>query len=599
MYQNFTRLCLLLFSAIILLMTACQKDEIATDSDVPANSARRSLGLLPATSAQLAALPTAAPPATMGTLPSSFFLRTPPPEQRGQGGQGSCVGWASAYSLMGFYMRQSGSSVVDYGTVGSPSYIYNQIKVSGCGDGAYCTDAFDLLRAQGVCTWQKMSYNDNDCSQQPTSTQRANAGLYRINSYSKIMDRSELSLKTILYSQEPIMIAMTVYSNFDNIGTNVLKTKSGSVRGGHALVIMGYDDARHAYKVLNSWGNSWGDNGYFWLDYDFAPQIINEAYLAEVTQQHNTSCDAPSNMHSSNVTANSCSIAWSGVQGATEYLLLWHNNQNQWQELWTTNNPSTGCSQLSPNSQYCFAVKARCGNGWSDQSSSVCVTTRSNQSCGTPTGLSLYNVTQNTCSVESNTVSGADYYTIYLYDGFNWNALDNNNSPYFQLNNLQPNTNYCVAVSATCNGVSGNLSSSQCFDTPNVQYTCDDISNIWASGVGSDWCRIRWQAVANADYYNVYWNNNGSYNYIGWTNNNTFYTDRLFANSQYCFAVMPICSNAAGHFSSEVCVTTTNYTSSSNNRMVVDNTPRLDLNKAAPLVDIHKRLPKQKPERDK
>jgi hypothetical protein len=37
--------------------------------------------------------------------------------------------------------------------------------------------------------------------------------------------------------------------------------------GGHAMIITGYDDSRSAYRVLNSWGGDWGDNGYLWWDY--------------------------------------------------------------------------------------------------------------------------------------------------------------------------------------------------------------------------------------------------------------------------------------------------------------------------------------------
>lgn len=36
---------------------------------------------------------------------------------------------------------------------------------------------------------------------------------------------------------------------------------------GHAMVITAYDDTRNAYRVLNSWGSDWGDNGYLWWDY--------------------------------------------------------------------------------------------------------------------------------------------------------------------------------------------------------------------------------------------------------------------------------------------------------------------------------------------
>ncbi|MEO9970851.1 MAG: C1 family peptidase [Hyphomonadaceae bacterium] len=39
--------------------------------------------------------------------------------------------------------------------------------------------------------------------------------------------------------------------------------------GGHAMLMVGYDDARHAWLVRNSWGEAWGDGGYVWIDYDY------------------------------------------------------------------------------------------------------------------------------------------------------------------------------------------------------------------------------------------------------------------------------------------------------------------------------------------
>ena len=49
----------------------------------------------------------------------------------------------------------------------------------------------------------------------------------------------------------------------------------GTKPGGHAMVIVGYDDnlaytgGTGAFKVLNSWGTDWGNSGYFWLTYNW------------------------------------------------------------------------------------------------------------------------------------------------------------------------------------------------------------------------------------------------------------------------------------------------------------------------------------------
>jgi len=35
------------------------------------------------------------------------------------------------------------------------------------------------------------------------------------------------------------------------------------------VVICGYDDMKKHYVMRNSWGNSWGENGYFFLPYPY------------------------------------------------------------------------------------------------------------------------------------------------------------------------------------------------------------------------------------------------------------------------------------------------------------------------------------------
>jgi hypothetical protein len=37
----------------------------------------------------------------------------------------------------------------------------------------------------------------------------------------------------------------------------------------HAMVLVGYNDSKNAFRVRNSWGSSWGDNGSIWVDYQF------------------------------------------------------------------------------------------------------------------------------------------------------------------------------------------------------------------------------------------------------------------------------------------------------------------------------------------
>ena len=52
-----------------------------------------------------------------------------------------------------------------------------------------------------------------------------------------------------------------------------LPKRKRKILGGHDVLL--YDDSKQAFRMLNSWGKDWGDNGLFWMPYSF---ITNTTY---------------------------------------------------------------------------------------------------------------------------------------------------------------------------------------------------------------------------------------------------------------------------------------------------------------------------------
>lgn len=48
-----------------------------------------------------------------------------------------------------------------------------------------------------------------------------------------------------------------------------VKYFEGQVYGGHSMAVVGFDDTRRMFTIRNSWGAGVGDNGYFYMSYDF------------------------------------------------------------------------------------------------------------------------------------------------------------------------------------------------------------------------------------------------------------------------------------------------------------------------------------------
>ena len=217
-------------------------------------------------------------------LPSSVDLSRDVPLPRSQGYQGSCVGWAVAFTLKSYHERiERGWPLTNDSHLMSPAYVYNQIKVPG--GGAYFFDAFNLLLDQGVSSWAQMPYHPSDDRTQPSAAARAEAANYRIADWGTVMRTTHTvfvqEIKRHLASGEPVVIGVPVYPDFVDLSESnpVYDDDGGSYSGAHAIVIVGYDDTRSAFKIVNSWGADWGIGGYGWIDYDASKSLIWEAYV--------------------------------------------------------------------------------------------------------------------------------------------------------------------------------------------------------------------------------------------------------------------------------------------------------------------------------
>ncbi|CAE7469958.1 unnamed protein product, partial [Symbiodinium pilosum] len=52
-------------------------------------------------------------------------------------------------------------------------------------------------------------------------------------------------------------------------GNMVMPQPTDQQLGGHAVCAVGYDDFKQCFIVRNSWGEGWGDKGYFYMPYEY------------------------------------------------------------------------------------------------------------------------------------------------------------------------------------------------------------------------------------------------------------------------------------------------------------------------------------------
>ena len=205
------------------------------------------------------------------TFPSSFRLQTPPVGN--QGYEGSCVAWSETYAARSIeeYYRSGASSYDFVSNIFSPEYTYDYAKFSDCGSGTGMQTVLDVMKSKGSCLWSVLPYSDvNGCDASIASPFDSYAAPYTIKGYSKLLKDDSVGIKTMLLAHHPVMISIAVDNAFMNAGAGYIWNTNGTGgAAGHSVAIIGWDDAKHAYLIQNSWTTGWGDQGFLYIDYNF------------------------------------------------------------------------------------------------------------------------------------------------------------------------------------------------------------------------------------------------------------------------------------------------------------------------------------------
>ena len=212
-------------------------------------------------------------------LPAAVDLTPYCPEIRHQGYIFSCVGWAAGYGAMSIQraiLNQCRDREVITRNAHSALFLYNQIKTADCKQGARISDALSFLTEKGDCLARQFDFEINNCEQMPDSSVTTAARRYAIQDYLTLFGTQEkpeikiLRVKKVLAAQKPVIVGMSVLRNFYDLkNAQYWHPTLGNTNpaGGHAMVVVGYDERREAFRLMNSWGKTWGDNGFIWIKY--------------------------------------------------------------------------------------------------------------------------------------------------------------------------------------------------------------------------------------------------------------------------------------------------------------------------------------------
>ena len=139
---------------------------------------------------------------------------------------------------------------------------------------AGCTivNAIKVVAKYGVSDEKFWPYLVTKVTDRPNALAYKDALLHQGLAYRKIDSTQPVQIKAALAEGLPVVFGSTLYSNsYDLIeGTTMrMPDLNGSVVGGHAMAIVGYNDDKRMFLVRNSWGKGWGMNGHHWMPYDY------------------------------------------------------------------------------------------------------------------------------------------------------------------------------------------------------------------------------------------------------------------------------------------------------------------------------------------
>ena len=134
-------------------------------------------------------------------------------------------------------------------------------------------DGIKSVARLGDCPETEWPYVITKFTTKPSARCYTDALKYRVLSYQRLVPALS-QLKGCLASGYPFVFGFTVYESFES--ASVARTDHASLPrageraiGGHAVVGVGYQDAKQWFIIRNSWGSRWGLKGYFTLPYAY------------------------------------------------------------------------------------------------------------------------------------------------------------------------------------------------------------------------------------------------------------------------------------------------------------------------------------------
>ncbi len=222
-------------------------------------------------------------------VPSEASIKAFAPFPKNQGAFGTCTAWASSYCAhtivkainTGMTNREEITRIAY-----SPAFLFRMLKPDdqSCNGGSVLVYALELMKTKGALPYTAVPMA---CIPSITEAQLQQAAQEKIADYVRLFDvtadanQKIHSIKKSISERKPVVFGMKTPNSFDHAKEVWVPTEEpSSVKTGHAMCVVGYDDKKYggSFEIQNSWGVQWGNQGYIWIKYEDLARYTDYAF---------------------------------------------------------------------------------------------------------------------------------------------------------------------------------------------------------------------------------------------------------------------------------------------------------------------------------
>lgn len=206
---------------------------------------------------------------TPKVAPNVVDLRSYCSPVENQGNLGSCTGQAIAGAIELLNKRNGNYNDISRLFI----YYYERLLIGTVNydSGAYIRDGIKATNHYGASLETYWPYDVKKFRLEPVVEAKNDALNRKVTRYERITSFD--GCIDALSNGYPIVMGFNVYQSFMSVSVSRTgnmpypNTKREKLLGGHAVLLVGYDKKRKVFIARNSWGDRWGERGYFYMPF--------------------------------------------------------------------------------------------------------------------------------------------------------------------------------------------------------------------------------------------------------------------------------------------------------------------------------------------